>query len=262
LDSPYLERVVFGSGVAHPEYWGETREDPADWVAFLEKCLYVGVRGPRSAALLSDWGLKLDVEVMGDPALSLRANRSVTEVEGRIVVSPAWAKGLLWGESDQTVISAFASLASNLRADGHEVWALSAFPGDDRHIIEMMREAEWPDMPYLAAHDHPAAAMDLLASAELVVSERLHGAVLAAAAGTVPIMVEYRPKLRDFAQSIGLEELVIRTDRLAGGALTDMFQSVYQERKRHHDLMTPRVEELRHRQTEAAHRISESLQDA
>ncbi|MGH8945788.1 MAG: glycosyltransferase, partial [Acidimicrobiia bacterium] len=261
LDSPYLERVVFGSGVAHPEYWGETREDPADWVAFLETCLYVGVRGPRSAALLSDWGLKRDPEVMGDPALSLRPHGSVANVEGRVVVCPAWAKGLLWGGSDETVISAFADLARSLRADGHEVWALSAFPGDDRHIIAMMREAEWPDMPYLAAHDDPPAAMDLLASADLVVSERLHGAVLAAAAGTVPLMVEYRPKLRDFAGSVGLEDLVVRTDQLARGALAEMFRRVFGERKRHHDVMTARVDELRQRQAEAAHRISESLQD-
>jgi glycosyltransferase involved in cell wall biosynthesis len=261
LDSPYLERVAFGPGVAHPEYWGDTREDPVDWVAFLESCLYVGVRGPRSAALLSEWGLKRDVEVMGDPALSLRPDTSITRVEGRIVVCPAWSRGLLWGDSDRTVISAFADLTRHLRRDGHEVWALSAFPGDDRYIIEMMREAVWPDMPYLAAHDDPSAALDLLASADLVVSERLHGAVLAAAAGTVPVMVEYRPKLRDFAESVGLGELVIRTDQLAGGALAGLCGAAYQDRKRHHDVMTPRVDELRKLQTQAAGRISRSIED-
>lgn len=261
LDSPYLERVAFGPGVAHPDYWGETREDPAEWVAFLESCLYVGVRGPRSAALLGDWGLKKEVEVLGDPALSLRPESLITKVEGRVVVCPAWAKGLLWGGSDDTVISAFADLAGRLREDGHEVWALSAFPGDDRHIIAMMREADWPDMPYLAAHDDPAAALNLLASADLVVSERLHGAVLAAAAGTVPVMVEYRPKLRDFAESVGLQDLVIRTDELAGGALVEMSRRTYQERKRHHDVMIPRVDELRRRQAEAAHTIGRFLGD-
>jgi len=258
-DSPRVERVTFGTGVAHPEFWGEPEEDPKEWIAFLESCLYVGVRGPRSADLLDEWGLKRDLEVVGDPALSLLPKDGTERVEGRVVVCPAWSRGLLWGDSDESVFDAFSDLIRHLRNEGHEVWALSAFPGDDRHIIEMMRRADAPDLPYLAAHDDPDAGVGLLASAELVVAERLHGAVLAAAAGTVPVMVEYRPKLRDFAESVGLGELVIKTDALGGGALVELTDSAYRRRSDLAARMSANVNRLRNRQVEAAEEIEKAL---
>jgi len=124
------------------------------------------------------------------------------------------------------------------------VWALSAFPGDDRWILGMMREAGAPDLPYLAAHDDPEAALGLLASADLVVAERLHAAVLAAAVGTVPVMVEYRPKLRDFAMSVGVEGLVIRSDAVGGGALESLCAQAYTGRDSIASEMRQRVDEL------------------
>lgn len=258
-DSPRVERAAFGTGVAHPDYWGEPKEEPKDWIAFLESCLYVGVRGPRSADLLDGWGLKRRLEIVGDPALSLRPSDGTTKVEGRIVVCPAWSRGLLWGNSDESVIDALSDLIRRLRVQGHEVWALSAFPGDDRHIIDMMRKAGEPDLPYLAAHDDPDAAVDLLASADLAVSERLHGAVLAAAAETVPVMIEYRPKVRDFAESVELGELVIRSDALSGGALVELTEDAYERRGLLQDRMASRVTELRRLQTGAAEEIEKAL---
>lgn len=258
LDSPRVERIVFGTGVANPSYWGEPREKPADWIDFLDSCLYVGLRGPISAEILADWGLSADFEIIGDPALALRPS-PVEKVDGRVIFCPAWARGLLWGESDSEVISAFSRTIKKLRDTGHEVWALSAFPGDDSHIIDMMREAGEPDLPYLAAHDDPRAALDLLASADLVVSERLHGAVLAAAAGTVPVMVEYRPKLRDFAESLGIADLVIRTDALGGDALAELVISTLQRREELLDPMMERVDSYRSRQIAAASSVHRSL---
>ncbi len=259
LDSPRIERVTFGTGVANPAYWGDPRESTADWIDFLDSCMYVGVRGPLSATLLTDWGLKRSIEITGDPALSLEPHGAIERVEGRVVVCPAWSNGLLWGGSDREVLAGFAGLVKHLRAEGHEVWALSAFPGDDSHIIEMMRDAGAPDLPYLAAHDDPAAALSLLASAELVVSERLHGAILAAATGTVPVMVEHRPKLRDFAASVGLDELVIRTDELEKRSLIELAPHAYEKRAELTQPMMARVDKFRSLQRKAALRIQRSL---
>lgn len=254
FDSPRRERVIFGTGVANPSYWGEPKENISEWVAFIESCLFTGVRGPISAEVLADWGVRTPVEVIGDPALSLTPSAGVAPVDGRVVVCPAWARGLLWGEDDAEVISAFAGLVRRLRDEGHDVWALSAFPGDDRHIIDMMRQAGEPNLPYLAAHDNPQPALDLLASADLVVAERLHGAVLAAAVATVPVMVEYRPKLRDFARSVGLEELVIRTDSIGG--LDEIVANVLARKDGLSAVMTQRVDEFRMAQERAADLIA------
>jgi glycosyltransferase involved in cell wall biosynthesis len=260
LDSPSRERIVFGTGVANPSYWGDPTEPLDEWIAFLESCAYVGVRGPISARLLDEWGMRRQIRVIGDPALSLTPSSDVSRVDGRVVVCPAWSRGLLWGDSDADVFTAFAGTVTNLRQRGHEVWALSAFPSDDRFIIGMMRDAGAPDLPYLAAHDDPMSALYLLASADLVIAERLHAAVLAAAAGTVPVMVEYRPKIRDFAESIDLTDLVITTDGLTGGALTELSEEAYRSRQTHHEQMMSAVTTFRDRQREAAGRIRALLE--
>jgi len=60
---PYF--FVFGSGVAHPSFW---KDSLRDWKPILQRCNYIGVRGPLSAELLTDVGINR-VEVVGDPVL-------------------------------------------------------------------------------------------------------------------------------------------------------------------------------------------------
>ena len=72
-------------------------------------------------------------------------------------------------------------------------------------------------------------------------------------------MVEYRPKLRDFAQSVGLQDLAIRTDALKGDALLDLVRSVWDRREGLSRAMSGRVNELRKLQSEAASEIKKAL---
>ena len=111
-DSPRVERVVFGTGVADPAYWGIT--EPVDqWLDFLDSCLHVGVRGPRSEAILRDWGYAGDLEIIGDPGLSVRPSGSVVVDSGLAVLSPAHTEGQLWGGNDGDVFAAMAELATD-----------------------------------------------------------------------------------------------------------------------------------------------------
>ncbi len=55
-----------------------------------------------------------------------------------------------------------------------------------------------------------------------MVGERLHACVLAAAAGRPFVSIEYRPKLRDFADSVGMGEYLVRTDEISSGRLTEL----------------------------------------
>ncbi|MDP3984059.1 MAG: polysaccharide pyruvyl transferase family protein, partial [Acidimicrobiia bacterium] len=210
-DSPRVERVVFGTGVANPAYWGAPKEDPSGWIQFLQTCGFVGVRGPISAELLRGWGYRSRLEVIGDPALTLEPPLT-DRVAGRVVISPGFARGELWGGSDDAVFATLGEVVGRLLAEGRQVHLLSCFPGDDRHIFEIMRRAGHPDLPYLAGYDGIDQAMGLLASADLVIAERLHAAVLSAAAGTPFVSLEYRPKVADFARSVGMERFLVRTD--------------------------------------------------
>lgn len=213
-DSPRLERAVLGTGVASPEFWGLT-ERPEDWVRWLDSCAYVGVRGPRSEETLRQWGYRGPLEVCGDPALLFERPGDVPPRDGLVVVSPAWTNGELWGGSDEAVMEGLAACARRWLAEGREVAFLSANPSDDRPIFEMMRAVGRPDLEYLAGYRDISRSLTLLASASLVIGERLHAAVLAAAVGTPFVAVEYRPKLADFAASVGAEAAVVRTDEVS-----------------------------------------------
>jgi hypothetical protein len=222
-DSPRTERVVIGTGVANPDFWGE-QEDPQRWVRWLSSCAYVGVRGPYSYERLRSWGMKGDLEVSGDSALLL-VRPDVKRFPGRVVIAPAWTKGNLWGGSDEIVVDAVAEAAAGWRAEGREVIALASSPDDDGQILQIGERAGGVLLPFVQGYMDQTKAIETIASAGVVVGERLHACVIAAAVGTPFVPIEYRPKLRDFAASVGVEELVIRSDQLTHGLLTERVNS-------------------------------------
>lgn len=219
VDTPSVERCVIGTGVASPDYWGLI-EDPDAWVRWLSSCVYVGVRGPHSHERLRSWGFEGDLEVSGDSALLIE-QPEVDKIHGRVVIAPAWTKGRLWGGSDEAVVGALASAVGSWRAEGREVIALSSSPDDDGQILQIVREAGDIPLPFVQGYLDTARAVETIASADLVIGERLHACVVAAAVGTPFVPIEYRPKLRDFAASVGMEDLVIRTDDLSAGILAE-----------------------------------------
>ncbi len=224
-DSPRVERAVFGTGVADPGYWGIT--EPVDqWLDFLDSCIYVGVRGPRSEATLREWGFTGETEILGDPALSIEPVRPVERRDGLVVVSPAYTRDQLFGDSDEAVFAAFAAMVEALRAKGHPVAYLSCHPSDDRFIMEIMHRSGSADAEYVAAYAAQDEGIALLAAADVVVAERLHAAVIAAAAGTPFVAIEYRPKVRDFAMSVDSDRFAIRSDEVSGERLSELVGSI------------------------------------
>lgn len=256
-DSPRSERAVFGTGVAHPDFWGVT-EPTQGWIDFLSSCVYVGVRGPQSAELLDAWGYGGELEIVGDPALALLPPaESPARRSDVITVVPARANGELWGGSDQAVFDALAGLVGRQVDAGRTVRFLSCFPADDRPIFEIMRAAGHPGLDYLAGYRDEAAALSWLAESGVVVAERLHGAVLAAACGAPFISLEYRPKLRDFARSVEMEEFLLRTDDLAG--LGERFDDLVGRQAEVAERMLRHVDHYRGRLQNAADRIREAV---
>jgi hypothetical protein len=252
-DTPRAERAVIGTGVASPDYWGQL-EDPQRWVRWLGTCSYVGVRGPKSLDRLQSWGFEGELEVCGDSAL-LVERPDVERVPGRIVVAPAWTKGKLWGESDRVVMEAMAHAVGAWRSEGRDVVFLASSPDDDGQILQMER-AMGSGLDFVQGYLDQTAAISTLASAELVVGERLHACVIAAAVSTPFVPIEYRPKLRDFSASLGKEHLVVRTDEISGPALVELASEAVTEGTEETDR---RVTRYRHRLRSAARVIERAV---
>lgn len=246
-DSPSMERLVMGVGVRDPDFHGVT-EPIQDWARFFDSSLYAGVRGPDSIDALRKLGYNGEIDIFGDPAVLLEPPANVERNPDRVVVCPVWTSGNLMGGNDRAVFDALAAEIARLAAEGRDVVMLSAFPEDDRHLIALMRSAGLPDMPYMAGYESVDASMELLAGAGLVIAERLHAAILAAAAGTPFVGLEYWPKHRDFARSIDLERCIVPTAGLTAAGLATAVRAIDAARAEITETMDAAVAAMRTRQ--------------
>ena len=72
--------------------------------------------------------------------------------------------------------------------------------------------------------------LELIRSFDVLVSQRLHGVILAALVGTPPVSLSYRPKHDDFLQSIGLEQQSIPTDTITPELLAELVRATLENR--------------------------------
>ncbi len=212
---------VFAPGVANPEFWSrdpgwaDTRKQ---WADALKELPVVGVRGPISERLLREAGLT-NHRVVGDPALILEEPPGGEP--GTVVINAGRSGGQFWGDEDR-VVAALGDLAARLRSRGMRVLILPVWDQDVPVCIEVSRAGGLPAEAVLGVPGDSGAFFRSVAPASLVVSTKLHAAVLAACACRPFIALEYRPKVRDFAASLGWEEHVVRTDEIDAEVLEKM----------------------------------------
>ena len=245
LDGQQIDTVVFGTGVRSPKFWDVT-EPMDEWWSILDASLSVTVRGPDSEGHLRAFGYEGSIEVVGDPALALVRPENVERVAGRVVLCPLHTGGQLWGGDDAAVLEGLAATAARLSAAGHEVVIMTAHPADDRWAMEIMTRSGIPLDAFVPGYADLDATLELLASSNLVIGERLHSVVLAAAVGTPFVAVEYRPKLLDFARSVGNADAVIRTDQM--NRLDEVVDHALANLKSQSLTVATQVEALRERQ--------------
>jgi polysaccharide pyruvyl transferase WcaK-like protein len=216
------QRYAIGVGVEDPGFGGYRSHSGADelakWVPILERFDEVSVRGPISAELLSDAGL--DVRVSGDPALLLPRPQAQPS-DGLIGVNIGFGDDL-WGHDPDAVVAETASAVAQLVARGHTVVGILMNPDDEPFTKRALQGIEAP----LVLSATAAEAAEVLASCSAAIVTRLHAAILAALSGTPVVALEYQPKCRDFAMSIGDETSLIRTDVVRAGAVVDRVDAV------------------------------------
>ena len=185
----------------------------------------VTVRGPRSASLLADIGV--DAEVVGDPALLVTAAPGLAREKGRIGVALGYGDSLRGGDH-AAVVTAVADALVCLRREGHSVAFFVVNPSDRAHAVDCARQAgmtiDAQSVRLVDAAD-PSAFVSQVSTCDVIIAERLHAGILAAACGTLPIMLAYQPKVDDFMGSIGELEWSTPTDRLEAGALVEQVRA-------------------------------------
>jgi len=235
--------AAVGVGVEDPAFAGRhsfsDRGELAHWRKVLRRFDGVSVRGPRSAELLADIGVQ--ARVVGDPALALGRPCELPDM-GLVGVNLGFGDDL-WGHDPDAVVSATSAMCTELAQRGYRVVGLAINPGDVQLLRRMLGRAGLP--PTVEA---PASASLFAAAAarcNVIVAMRLHAAILAALAGVPSVQLEYQPKCRDFARSIGGEQHLLRTDRLTSSGLVAGTLGLIENRDTEAARVTTMVDALR-----------------
>jgi hypothetical protein len=223
--------VVFGTGVCQPQFWAERvgmehlQFCLQQWKKVLEKCDYIGVRGPMSAEVLNDVGLH-NVEVIGDPVLVFAQESPCGDdalSTPTLGLNLCQTKGNMWGSQDLVCEEVVKLAAIAKRADWQVKWFV--FWPPDFTLTRKTAAASGTDGHIYKIYEHYNEYLDTVKSVSVFVGMRLHSVALATCAYVPSVMLEYQPKCRDYMASIGQEESVIRADHFLADKVWEMVQA-------------------------------------
>lgn len=252
--------MTLGVGVEDPDFSAKRvftdRDAMRTWTAFAASWPLVGVRGPRSQEILDSYGLRS--EVTGDPALLLAPlTEPATRVEDGLLGVSVAAPEAQWGATDQVEATVLAVLRP-LRRLGWR-FRFFVFSRWDRELTSRMCRSLGSSAELCHANS-TRSLLSSLGACQVVLGERLHSVVLASAAGTPSVAIEYRPKIGDFMQSIGRAELAFRSDRLDPERLQDALVLLAANRESESTQIRSRVDELRGKLNEASVRARDLVE--
>jgi hypothetical protein len=269
LVSPYREgvrgsgAVVFGAGVMDPEfphfYRGrDAAVELGQWVDLLGESRYVGVRGPRSVALLRDRGL--EAELLGDPVCFYAREVAFWKPAGerRIGVNLGQAWGRVWG-SEETLVASLVDLVAGLVRGGAKIELFVVWPEDLAVARQIARESGAGSSPIHAVYEDAERFQQLVRRLDLFVGLKLHATALAAVAGVPVLCLEYQPKCRDFMRSLEVEDACVRTDQLVIDDTVDLVWDLAGGAQAQSRLQVENARVLQSRQIDAGRRIRASL---
>ena len=209
------QNYVFGTGVADPAFWSSTDDIERKliaWKSVFERCDYVGVRGPFSARILQEIGMK-NVDVIGDPILAFANDTWVGDnlfTEHSVGFNLGVAGGNLWG-SEESVCNEFIKLARIAKDKSWIVKWFVVWP-KDLDITLYAAKMSGASSEIYTIYDDPVMYLEKVSSVSTFVGLKLHAVALATCAYVPSVMIDYRPKCRDYMMSIGLKDATIRAD--------------------------------------------------
>jgi len=251
-----------GTGVSNVGFWegrAVWEDQLTAWVDRLKQCQFVGVRGPIGAAALREAGLE-DVEVVGDSAL-IFARESYAPCEENVLgVNVGTALGNVWGTEEQ-MVEKIALACKALRSKGWKILFLCVWPQDMDSTHALAKRIGVADPQIHLITSDVKQALDVCGRCTAFIGMKLHSVVAAICAGVPSIMIEYRPKCRDFMASLGLEEYVIRSDNIEVDHLVSLSENLASNRPAIQDEIRKRTAEFQQRLTDAAGSIKRIIQD-
>ncbi|PIC64449.1 polysaccharide pyruvyl transferase [Sporosarcina sp. P13] len=223
--------VIYGCGA------GPLSSDLGKWfIRYMSKHAHsISVRDPESAELLKSVGVKKSIEVIGDPAFSLKKERSTTAdrpLKIGVTAVPYYHGGY-WPESKEEIYQLYIEgMAKNLDALAAKqpveiTFFATKFPQDadvTKDIQKLMKESA--STTVIDRNLLPEDLLEITASQDLVIGTRLHSLILATCTATPVIAVCYHHKVNDFMKLANLEHVAIPIGEMHEA--TDHFSKAYE----------------------------------
>ncbi len=219
--------VVLGTGVGDLTFWGNHFDR---WTPLLNKCDFVGVRGPDSVDLLHQHGVSKAICV-GDPYIWLHCPVKRTPIFKRMGVNLGSTNDSLWGTNDKDLHDFLVEVLRELKANGWSFVWISVWSKDLPLINAVRKKIEGDSGLLLDVRSQTLEALSSLAGCELFMGEKLHANAMAAVAGVPFISLEYQPKVRDFAKSLDMSSWVVSTAERNPHVLIELVQNLRNQRK-------------------------------
>lgn len=220
--------LTFGVGVEEPQFAlsrGLISEKELDRQADLLRSFdRIGVRGPRSLRNLAELGVKS--EVLGDPALVLkpRSGERHPATRPRILLSLAEVGDGYERNADRMRREVAMAARMLAGAVGGDLLGLAMEPVD----VRALRRAD-SALPIVHLRRGVESVIDEISGSTLVISERLHPNIIAAALGTKFVAIGYKPKTYDFAESVHAEDHVIDARSASHRTITAFAEAILEK---------------------------------
>lgn len=223
LEIPYF---IFGTGVLAPSFWEKIHPHLygegfiQEWVASLNDAELVMVRDPRSADVLTGWGVSR-VGVVGDLAMSFPLPPYHSESKGIIGINLG-CDDAMWGDQLRVVEEA-GKFFFAMSKRGYRFRYISMHPNDTKWM-KVLAERGLRDIEYLPWSTNESAIAKELCDIDFLVGQRLHSVIMAHVFGKPAISLAYNTKGLDYFDLLPTDHraFCIRTDELTTERLLDL----------------------------------------
>ncbi|WOV88284.1 polysaccharide pyruvyl transferase family protein [Sporosarcina oncorhynchi] len=215
--TPY---VVYGCGA------GPLETNLGKWF-IRNMCKYaqnVSVRDPESAALLKSIGVKKPVDVIGDPAFSLRDGQAEAKSSSpkKIgVTAVPYYNAAYWPEGNEELYENYvAGMAKNLDKVAEEndvdiTFFATKFPQDanvTKDIQQLMKHSAKTSI--MDENLLPSDILKVTEQQDIVIGTRLHSLILATCTETPIMAISYHHKVNDFMSLANLNDFSFPIEKL------------------------------------------------
>lgn len=232
----------FGTGVRDPSFWEDNfgfNLHLDDWAKALSGFEAISVRGYLSARILKQLGVK-NVTVIGDPLIAL-AKETLSDSAEDLVLGVNIGhpiNGYSWSMHKSYYVDEVVKNLRLLAAKGWRFRLFSVVPDDISMHDHLKERIGSKNVQVSKFYNSPREFMADAESCCVFLGSKLHSTLLAYAALTPVIMLEYQPKCKDFMFTMDLIDYNIRIDQLARGVIVELVEKAryYSKSLREHQL--------------------------